>query len=60
MHIKDDKKEIIPFLILGAAVCAVLNVCTGFPAGNIIGAILTGIVFGYIVWGLWRFFIRRK
>ncbi len=57
---REMRREIFPFLIFGAAVCAVLNVRTGFPAGNIIGAILTGIVFGYVAWGFWRFFFRRR
>lgn len=57
---REMRREIFPFLILGAALCAVLNVRTGFPAGNMVAAILTGIVFGYIAWGLWRFFFRRR
>ena len=57
---REMRREIIPFLTCGAAVCAVLNVRTGFPAGNIWGAILTGIVFGYIAWGFWNVFRNRR
>ncbi len=54
------RRQIIPFLICGAAVCAVLNICTGFPFGNVFGAALTGVVFGYVAWGFWRFFTGRR
>lgn len=57
---REMRREIIPFLTCGAAVCAVLNVRTGFPTGNIWGAILTGIVFGYIAWGFWNVFRKRR
>ena len=57
---KELRRQIFPFLICGAAVGAVLNIFTGFPFGNVFGAALTGLVFGYVAWGFWRFFTRRS
>lgn len=63
---KELRREILPFLICGAVIAVILNRITltvlgrAIPAGNMLGAALTGLVFGYVAWGFYRFFSRRK
>ena len=63
---KELRREILPFLICGAVIAVVLNRITlavygsAIPAGNVLGAALTGLVFGYVVCGFYRFFKGRR